>query len=184
MLMDLHAFYVLCVQKTVPQGETVYIHIDTVQHKRVERLYIECWSRVVFTNGSVLCCPQRDVFNQLLIHAAMKSENKHHQKLGRWSTTGILQCFSLLQFQCCAIYCLFLCERLLRDYSREKKKERSCTIWSTGFHHDTFCWGCCPLERSLVAVFPRPYRTQAVCSHYVTNIPCLYTMLYVHYWSG
>uniref|UniRef100_A0A8P4GIJ6 Tetratricopeptide repeat protein 38 n=1 Tax=Dicentrarchus labrax TaxID=13489 RepID=A0A8P4GIJ6_DICLA len=26
---------------------------------------------------------QRDVFNQLLIHAAMKSENKHHQKLGR-----------------------------------------------------------------------------------------------------
>ncbi|XP_070763588.1 tetratricopeptide repeat protein 38 [Enoplosus armatus] len=26
---------------------------------------------------------QRDVFNQLLIHAAMKSESKHHQKLGR-----------------------------------------------------------------------------------------------------
>ncbi|KAM4618155.1 tetratricopeptide repeat protein 38 [Polymixia lowei] len=26
---------------------------------------------------------QRDVFNQLLIHAAMKSENKHHQKLAR-----------------------------------------------------------------------------------------------------
>ncbi|XP_059190348.1 tetratricopeptide repeat protein 38 [Centropristis striata] len=26
---------------------------------------------------------QRDVFNLLLIHAAMKSENKHHQKLGR-----------------------------------------------------------------------------------------------------
>ncbi|XP_070686372.1 tetratricopeptide repeat protein 38 [Pempheris klunzingeri] len=26
---------------------------------------------------------QRDVFNQLLIHAAMKSENKHNQKLGR-----------------------------------------------------------------------------------------------------
>ncbi|CAJ1057198.1 tetratricopeptide repeat protein 38 [Xyrichtys novacula] len=26
---------------------------------------------------------QRDIFNQLLIHAAMKSENKHHQKLGR-----------------------------------------------------------------------------------------------------
>ncbi|XP_074533688.1 tetratricopeptide repeat protein 38 [Halichoeres trimaculatus] len=26
---------------------------------------------------------QRDVFNQLLIHAAMKSENKQHQKLGR-----------------------------------------------------------------------------------------------------
>ncbi|KAK5867755.1 hypothetical protein PBY51_012219 [Eleginops maclovinus] len=26
---------------------------------------------------------QRDVFNQLLIHAAMKSEDKHHQKLGR-----------------------------------------------------------------------------------------------------
>ncbi|XP_041651555.1 tetratricopeptide repeat protein 38 [Cheilinus undulatus] len=26
---------------------------------------------------------QRDVFNQLLIHAAVKSENKHHQKLGR-----------------------------------------------------------------------------------------------------
>ncbi|XP_034444199.1 tetratricopeptide repeat protein 38 [Hippoglossus hippoglossus] len=26
---------------------------------------------------------QRDIFNQLLIHAAMKSEDKHHQKLGR-----------------------------------------------------------------------------------------------------
>lgn len=26
---------------------------------------------------------QRDLFNQLLIHAAMKSESKHHQKLGR-----------------------------------------------------------------------------------------------------
>ncbi|AWP08794.1 putative tetratricopeptide repeat protein 38 [Scophthalmus maximus] len=26
---------------------------------------------------------QRDIFNQLLIHAAMKSEKKHHQKLGR-----------------------------------------------------------------------------------------------------
>ncbi|XP_061678894.1 tetratricopeptide repeat protein 38 isoform X3 [Syngnathoides biaculeatus] len=26
---------------------------------------------------------QRDVFNQLLIHAALKSENKHHQRLGR-----------------------------------------------------------------------------------------------------
>lgn len=26
---------------------------------------------------------QRDLFSQLLIHAAMKSENKHHQKLGR-----------------------------------------------------------------------------------------------------
>lgn len=26
---------------------------------------------------------QRDVFNQLLIHAAVKSENKHHKKLGR-----------------------------------------------------------------------------------------------------
>lgn len=26
---------------------------------------------------------QRDLFNQLLIHAAMKSENKQHQKLGR-----------------------------------------------------------------------------------------------------
>ncbi|XP_068458800.1 tetratricopeptide repeat protein 38 [Clinocottus analis] len=26
---------------------------------------------------------QRDVFNQLLIHATIKSENKHHQKLGR-----------------------------------------------------------------------------------------------------
>lgn len=75
------AFYVLCVKKTAPQGATVYIH--TVQDKRVERLYIQCRSRFVFTNGFVHCCLQRDVFNQLLIHAAMKSENKHHQKLGR-----------------------------------------------------------------------------------------------------
>lgn len=36
--------------------------------------------RIVNAGGSDA---QRDVFNQLLIHAAMKSENKHHQKLGR-----------------------------------------------------------------------------------------------------
>ncbi|KAM9375880.1 tetratricopeptide repeat protein 38 isoform 2-T2 [Pholidichthys leucotaenia] len=36
--------------------------------------------RVVGVGGSDA---QRDLFNQLLIHAAMKSENKHHQKLGR-----------------------------------------------------------------------------------------------------
>uniref|UniRef100_A0A672ZXM9 Tetratricopeptide repeat protein 38 n=1 Tax=Sphaeramia orbicularis TaxID=375764 RepID=A0A672ZXM9_9TELE len=36
--------------------------------------------RIVDAGGSDA---QRDLFNQLLIHAAMKSENKHHQKLGR-----------------------------------------------------------------------------------------------------
>lgn len=36
--------------------------------------------RIVDIGGSDA---QRDLFNQLLIHAAMKSENKHHQKLGR-----------------------------------------------------------------------------------------------------
>ncbi|XP_040894712.1 tetratricopeptide repeat protein 38 [Toxotes jaculatrix] len=36
--------------------------------------------RIVEIGGSDA---QRDLFNQLLIHAAMKSENKHHQKLGR-----------------------------------------------------------------------------------------------------
>lgn len=34
-------------------------------------------------------CLQRDVFNQMLIHAALKSENKKHQKLGRYWTAGI-----------------------------------------------------------------------------------------------
>ncbi|XP_037306443.1 tetratricopeptide repeat protein 38 [Pungitius pungitius] len=36
--------------------------------------------RVVEMGGSDA---QRDIFNQLLIHAAIKSENKHHQKMGR-----------------------------------------------------------------------------------------------------
>uniref|UniRef100_A0A8C4HHU5 Tetratricopeptide repeat protein 38 n=1 Tax=Dicentrarchus labrax TaxID=13489 RepID=A0A8C4HHU5_DICLA len=53
---------------------------------------------------------QRDVFNQLLIHAAMKSENKHHQKLG-----------SLFQFKCrTSLPCMFIWENLLRDYRRKK----------------------------------------------------------------
>uniref|UniRef100_A0A672G7Q7 Tetratricopeptide repeat protein 38 n=1 Tax=Salarias fasciatus TaxID=181472 RepID=A0A672G7Q7_SALFA len=45
----------------------------------VERLYPLRY-RMVDVGGSDA---QRDVFNQLLIHAAMKSEDKHHRKLGR-----------------------------------------------------------------------------------------------------
>ncbi|XP_074487904.1 tetratricopeptide repeat protein 38 isoform X1 [Sebastes fasciatus] len=48
-------------------------------HQTVELLH-PFRNRVVDIGGSDA---QRDVFNQLLIHAAMKSENKDHQKLGR-----------------------------------------------------------------------------------------------------
>lgn len=40
-------------------------------------------SGVGFTSGFVNCCLQRDVFSQLMVHAAMKSEKKRNQKLGR-----------------------------------------------------------------------------------------------------
>lgn len=33
--------------------------------------------------GFVNCCLQRDLFSQLMVHAAMKSEKKRNRKLGR-----------------------------------------------------------------------------------------------------
>ncbi|XP_029289136.1 LOW QUALITY PROTEIN: tetratricopeptide repeat protein 38 [Cottoperca gobio] len=53
---------------------------DQGNYNRTVDLLLPLRYRVVNVGGSDA---QRDVFNQLLIHAAMKSENKHHQKLGR-----------------------------------------------------------------------------------------------------
>lgn len=78
--MDADGLYVFCVQKTCSQRCN---SAHTINLTRVDRPYTQCWSRFVFPNGFVYCCLQRDVFNQLLIHAALKSENKHHQKLAR-----------------------------------------------------------------------------------------------------
>lgn len=39
--------------------------------------------RVAFLSGLVNCCLQRDLFSQLMVHAAMKSEKKRNHKLGR-----------------------------------------------------------------------------------------------------
>uniref|UniRef100_A0A8C3A2V7 Tetratricopeptide repeat domain 38 n=1 Tax=Cyclopterus lumpus TaxID=8103 RepID=A0A8C3A2V7_CYCLU len=53
---------------------------DQGHYDRTVELLYPLRYRVVNIGGSDA---QRDVFNQLLIHAAVKSENKHHQKLGR-----------------------------------------------------------------------------------------------------
>ncbi|TNN49564.1 Tetratricopeptide repeat protein 38 [Liparis tanakae] len=53
---------------------------DQGHYDRAVQLLYPLRYRVVNIGGSDA---QRDVFNQLLIHAAVKSENKHHQKLGR-----------------------------------------------------------------------------------------------------
>ncbi|XP_056272929.1 tetratricopeptide repeat protein 38 [Pseudoliparis swirei] len=53
---------------------------DQGHYDRTVQLLYPLRYRVVNIGGSDA---QRDVFNQLLIHAAVKSENKHHQKLGR-----------------------------------------------------------------------------------------------------
>ncbi|XP_033940867.1 tetratricopeptide repeat protein 38 [Pseudochaenichthys georgianus] len=53
---------------------------DRGNYNRTVDLLLPIRYRLVNIGGSDA---QRDVFNQLLIHAAMKSEDKHHQKLGR-----------------------------------------------------------------------------------------------------
>ncbi|XP_042351410.1 tetratricopeptide repeat protein 38 isoform X2 [Plectropomus leopardus] len=53
---------------------------DQGNYNRAVELLHPLRYRVVDIGGSDA---QRDLFNQLLIHAAMKSEDKHHQKLGR-----------------------------------------------------------------------------------------------------
>ncbi|XP_010767871.1 tetratricopeptide repeat protein 38 [Notothenia coriiceps] len=53
---------------------------DRGNYNRTVDLLLPIRYRLVNMGGSDA---QRDVFNQLLIHAAMKSEDKHHQKLGR-----------------------------------------------------------------------------------------------------
>lgn len=79
----LHAFYVLCVKKTAPQGCNS-VHTYSVRQKGGKFVCIySIGAGFLFANGFVHCCLQRDLFNQLLIHAAMKSDKKHHQKLGR-----------------------------------------------------------------------------------------------------
>ncbi|MGH0149184.1 UNVERIFIED_CONTAM: hypothetical protein FKN15_032704 [Acipenser sinensis] len=53
---------------------------------------------------------QRDIFSQLLIHAALKSEDKSHQKLAR-SVSTLLDIFILLFFlniQLCAHSCFYI----------------------------------------------------------------------------
>ncbi|XP_040018966.2 tetratricopeptide repeat protein 38 isoform X1 [Gasterosteus aculeatus] len=53
---------------------------DQGNYNRTVELLYPLRYRLVEMGGSDA---QRDVFNQLLIHAAIKSENKHHQKMGR-----------------------------------------------------------------------------------------------------
>ncbi|XP_047452208.1 tetratricopeptide repeat protein 38 [Mugil cephalus] len=63
----------------VPMCQAMMEYDQGNYNRAVEILYPLRY-RVVDIGGSDA---QRDLFNQLLIHAAVKSENKHHQKLGR-----------------------------------------------------------------------------------------------------
>ncbi|TDH09271.1 hypothetical protein EPR50_G00085010 [Perca flavescens] len=63
----------------VPMCQAIMEYDQGNYNRTVELLYPLRY-RVVDIGGSDA---QRDIFNQLLIHATMKSENKHHQKLGR-----------------------------------------------------------------------------------------------------
>uniref|UniRef100_A0AAQ5XI20 Tetratricopeptide repeat protein 38 n=1 Tax=Amphiprion ocellaris TaxID=80972 RepID=A0AAQ5XI20_AMPOC len=63
----------------VPMCQAMMEYNQGNYNQAVELLYPLRY-RMVDIGGSDA---QRDLFNQLLIHAAMKSENKHHQKLGR-----------------------------------------------------------------------------------------------------
>lgn len=72
-----------------PFSEASQLTQNVTQSNTKCRMSFYNWKRFVSNNVFVYCCCQRDLFNQLLIHAAMKSENKHHQKLGRWGAAGI-----------------------------------------------------------------------------------------------
>ncbi|XP_044049993.1 tetratricopeptide repeat protein 38 isoform X2 [Siniperca chuatsi] len=63
----------------VPMCQAMMEYDQGNYNRTVELLYPLRY-RMVDIGGSDA---QRDLFNQLLIHAAVKSENKHHQKLGR-----------------------------------------------------------------------------------------------------
>lgn len=63
----------------VPMCQAMMEYDQGNYNRAVEILYPLRY-RIVDIGGSDA---QRDLFNQLLIHAAVKSENKHHQKLGR-----------------------------------------------------------------------------------------------------
>ncbi|XP_032379920.1 tetratricopeptide repeat protein 38 isoform X3 [Etheostoma spectabile] len=63
----------------VPMCQAIMEYDQGNYNRAVELLYPLRY-RVVDIGGSDA---QRDIFNQLLIHAAIKSENKRHQKLGR-----------------------------------------------------------------------------------------------------
>lgn len=72
----MHSMFFVC-RKLFPKVQQCTYNIPQQGRKTVYSVGAVC------TYGFVNCCLQRDVFNQLLIHAAMKSENKRHQKLGR-----------------------------------------------------------------------------------------------------
>ncbi|XP_061532956.1 tetratricopeptide repeat protein 38 isoform X2 [Phycodurus eques] len=63
----------------VPMCQALMEYGEGNYPQTVELLYPLRYSMVPIGGSDA----QRDVFNQLLIHAALKSENKHHQRLGR-----------------------------------------------------------------------------------------------------
>lgn len=65
------------VSPTVPCGRMVctVVHEPVVGQHAVAEWFLFKW----FVN----CCLQRDLFSQLMVHAAMKSEKTRNQKLGR-----------------------------------------------------------------------------------------------------
>ncbi|XP_057691674.1 tetratricopeptide repeat protein 38 [Corythoichthys intestinalis] len=63
----------------VPMCQALMEYNDRHYDKAVELLYPLRYNMVQIGGSDA----QRDVFQQLLIHAALKSESKHHQRLGR-----------------------------------------------------------------------------------------------------
>ncbi|XP_077372697.1 tetratricopeptide repeat protein 38 isoform X1 [Festucalex cinctus] len=63
----------------VPMCQAFMEYDEGNYHQTVELLYPLRYNMVQIGGSDA----QRDVFNQLLIHAALKSENKRHQRLGR-----------------------------------------------------------------------------------------------------
>lgn len=122
------------------------------------------WKRFVSNNVFVCCCCQRDLFNQLLIHAAMKSENKHHQKLGRWGAAGISGFMLWGVFPPISVcFCMGICRKIVWG------EIKSFIHWNTEIPTCFFC-DCCPLRFSLTAFHLRTEHELLSCSYYVTDI--------------
>lgn len=163
--------------------------LHTVWHKKVEILYIYCWSGLVLTNGP---CALLFAEGRLQSTSYPRSHEIREQTSPKtwqvrynWDFRAKRKA-PLVFSDLSSVDICRLCLYVNRQNTEVKRKMlHHLNLWIS-----SWCWR---MDRDVVhcSVRPRPLvfpcacrKKQAVCSHYVTNMLCLYTMLHFHYWSG